>query len=143
MTSPSAVRLLRPPALTDQVSYAYAALTPPSPRLVFTAGACPLGPDGAVVAVGDPVGQAEVVMTNLRVALEAAGATLSDVVKSTVYVATARRDDLVAVWGVVRREFGEHDAPSTLLGVTVLGYPDQLVEVEAVAVLNDGPHTVR
>jgi hypothetical protein len=35
---------------------------------------------------------------------------------------------------VVRRHFGDHDAPGTLLGVTVLGWPDQLVEVEAVAV---------
>jgi len=33
------------------------------------------------------------------------------------------------------RHFGSHDAPSTLLGVSVLGYPDQLVEVEAVAAL--------
>ena len=30
--------------------------------------------------------------------------------------------------------FGAHDAPSTLLGVAALGYPDQLVEVEAVAI---------
>jgi hypothetical protein len=30
---------------------------------------------------------------------------------------------------------GAHDAPSTLLGVTVLGYDEQLVEVEAVAVV--------
>ena len=37
-------------------------------------------------------------------------------------------------WQVVRAAFGDHDAPSTLLGVAVLGYPDQLVEVEAVAV---------
>jgi hypothetical protein len=36
---------------------------------------------------------------------------------------------------VVRRGFGDHDAPSTLLGVAVLGYPDQLVEVEAIAAL--------
>jgi hypothetical protein len=35
---------------------------------------------------------------------------------------------------VVREAFGRHAAPSTLVGVTVLGYPDQLVEVEAVAV---------
>ena len=41
---------------------------------------------------------------------------------------------LVAVWDVVRAAFGDHDAPSTLLGVTVLGWPDQLVEIEAVAV---------
>ncbi len=42
----------------------------------------------------------------------------------------------VAAWDVVREAFGEHDAPSTLVGVTVLGWPDQLVEVEAVAVLD-------
>ena len=41
---------------------------------------------------------------------------------------------LVAVWVVVHRWFGEHDAPSTLVGVTVLGCQDQLVE--AVAVLS-------
>lgn len=32
-----------------------------------------------------------------------------------------------------RESFGEHDVPSTLMGVSVLGYPDQLVEIEAVA----------
>jgi enamine deaminase RidA (YjgF/YER057c/UK114 family) len=73
-------------------------------------------------------------MENLRVALAASGCGLADVVKSTVYVASADRSDLVAAWEVVRAAFGEHDAPSTLLGVAALGYPDQLVEVEAVAV---------
>ena len=74
-------------------------------------------------------------MANLRTALGAAGAGLEDVVRTTVYVATADRADLLAVWTVVRRHVGDHDAPSTLLGVTVLGYEDQLVEVEAVAAL--------
>ncbi len=50
-----------------------------------------------------------------------------------MYVASSSRADLVAVWQEVAAYFGEHDAPSTLLGVSVLGYPDQLVEVEAVA----------
>ena len=67
----------------------------------------------------------------------AAGAGLDDVVKTTVYVASSDRSDLVAAWEVVHRHFGEHEPPSTLLGVTVLGYPDQLVEVEAVAALAD------
>ena len=40
----------------------------------------------------------------------------------------------MSAWQVVRDAFGDHDAPSTLLGVAALGYPDQLVEVEAVAV---------
>jgi enamine deaminase RidA (YjgF/YER057c/UK114 family) len=74
-------------------------------------------------------------MANLVVALDAAGARLTDVARSTVYVASADRSDLVAAWDVVRAAFGSHDAPSTLLGVAALGYPDQLVEVEAVAVV--------
>ncbi len=69
--------------------------------------------------------------------MEAGGAALSDVVRTTVYVATSDRRDLVAAWRVVREAFGDHDTPSTLLGVTVLGYPDQLVEVEAVAVRDE------
>jgi enamine deaminase RidA (YjgF/YER057c/UK114 family) len=55
------------------------------------------------------------------------------VAKTTVYVASGRREDLVAAWQVVRDRFGDHDAPSTLLGVATLGHPDQLVEVEAIA----------
>lgn len=74
-------------------------------------------------------------MLNLRLVLQAAGADLTDVVTSTVYVASEFRTDLVTPSTVESRHFGDHDAPSTLLGVTVLGYPDQLVEVEAVAAL--------
>ena len=66
--------------------------------------------------------------------LRGAVAGLGDVLKTTVYVATTDRADLHAAWTVVREAFGGHDAPSTLVGVTVLGYPDQLVEVEAIAV---------
>ncbi|MGH3570676.1 MAG: RidA family protein [Pseudonocardiaceae bacterium] len=129
------VELVRSSGLTSRVPYAYAAVAHDVSRLVFTAGACPLDQGGAIVAVGDVVGQAEQVMTNLRTALQAAGADLPDVVKTTIYVASQRREDLRAVWAVVRRHFGDHDAPGTLLGVAVLGYPDQLVEVEAVAAL--------
>lgn len=74
-------------------------------------------------------------MANLGSALAAAGATLRDVLKTTVFVASARQADLVTAWEVVRAAFGDHDAPSTLLGVSVLGYPDQLVEIEAVAAI--------
>lgn len=128
----SRVELVRAPSLAQSVPYAYAARTPGD--LVFTAGACPLDEAGEVVHPGDPAAQAEQVMRNLGGALAAAGCSLADVAKTTVYVASADRADLVAAWDVVRAAFGDHDAPSTLLGVAVLGYPDQLVEVEAVAV---------
>jgi len=136
MSNSDAVRLIRSEDLTARAPYAYAAVTEATARLVVTAGACPLDRSGATVAVGDVAGQAEQVMANLRTALLAAGADLDSVVKTTVYVATRDREDLVAAWDVVRRHFGEHDAPSTLLGVSVLGYEDQLVEVEAIAALH-------
>lgn len=85
------------------------------------------------MAVGDVARQAEQVMTNLAVALQAAGAGLTDLVKTTVYAASHHREALLVAWNVVSAAFGDHDVPSTLLGVAVLGYPHQLVEVEAVA----------
>jgi enamine deaminase RidA (YjgF/YER057c/UK114 family) len=85
------------------------------------------------VAVGDVIRQTEQVITNLATALEAAGATLTDVVKTTIYVASRNSEDLLAAWNVISAAFGDDDVPSKLLGVAVLGYPDQLIEVEAVA----------
>lgn len=126
------IRLTRADGLWGGAEYAYASAVP-SGTLVFTAGACPLSEDGTVVCPGDVAGQARQAAANLVLALQAAGASITDVLKTTVYVASSDRADLVAAWNVIRGAFGDHDAPSTLLGVTVLGYPDQLVEVEAVA----------
>jgi enamine deaminase RidA (YjgF/YER057c/UK114 family) len=129
----SPVRLVRSTTLSDVAEYAYAAVVEPGARLVFAAGACPLDEDGNTVGVGDHAAQARQVMRNLRTALAEAGAELSDVVRTTVYVASGSQADLVTAWEVVRDAFGDHEPPSTLLGVTVLGYDDQLVEVDAVA----------
>ena len=126
------VELIRSESLSGEVPYAYAAVVSEG-SLVFTAGACPLDDDGEVAPFGDLAGQAELVMRNLEDALAAAGARLADVAKTTVYVATADRADLVTAWQVVRSAFGDHDAPSTLVAVSLLGYEGQLVEVEAVA----------
>ena len=129
------MRLIRSAALTDTAPYAYAATTAEPARLVFAAGACPLDDDGATVAPGDIAAQAHQCVHNLVVALEASGATLADVIYTRVLVATTAREDLVTAWTVVHDAFGAHEVPSTLHGVTVLGYPDQLVEIEAVAAL--------
>ena len=131
------MKLVRPAELTDAAPYAYAAVSSPGTRLILTAGACPLDAAGETVAPGDVAAQTEQVMQNLSVALRAAGADLDDVLKTTVFVASDDRSDLVTAWDVVKRHFGSHDAPSTLLGVTVLGYPDQLVVVEAVATVGE------
>lgn len=125
------MRLIRTNDLYDGVEYAYAAVAPAG-SLVFTAGACPLTEDGTTIE-GDVRAQARQCVANLVTALAASGTALGDVLKSTVYVASTERADLVAAWEEIRAAFGDHDAPSTLLGVTVLGYPGQRVELEAVA----------
>ena len=124
-----------PPALYAGAPYEYAAVAPEGARLVFAAGACPLNEAGDVVALGDYDGQARVALQNLKVALEEAGSGLDRVLKSTVYVSSADRAQLVRVWSVVEEAFAPAKPPSTLLGVAALGYEGQLVEIEAVALV--------
>lgn len=134
---PRAVTLIRSAALSDVAEYAYAATAPAEARLIFLAGACPLNEDGSTAAVGDYAGQAAKAVENMRTALKDAGASIEDVISTRVLVASTRQEDLGTAWKVVREAFGDHDVPSTLMGVTVLGYTDQLVEIEAVAAVLD------
>ncbi|MCV7200676.1 hypothetical protein B7435_22800 [Mycolicibacterium peregrinum] len=132
-----AIELVRGSRLFSGVPYAYAAIARAN-GMIFTAGACPLDDQGQVVAPGDVAAQARQAMGNLRITLQECGAQLRDVVKTTIYVASGQRGDLAVAWGEVVSDFADHRPPSTLLGVAVLGYPDQLVEIEAIAV---PPHT--
>ncbi|BBE44217.1 RidA family protein [Rhodococcus erythropolis] len=131
------VTLIRSTSLSSVAEYAYAATAPAEARLIFLAGSCPLNEDGSTAAIGDYTGQAAKAVDNLRTALSDAGASITDVINTRVLVASSNQADLVAAWEVVRDAFGDHDAPSTLMGVTVLGYDDQLVEIEAIAAVVD------
>ncbi|MEJ5913495.1 RidA family protein [Pseudokineococcus sp. 1T1Z-3] len=131
------MHLIRSKELSSVAEYAYAATAPADARLIFLAGSCPLARDGATTGVGDYAAQAAACVSTMTAALAAAGAGLSDVISTRVLVASTKQDDLVRAWEVVRDAFGDHDPPSTLLGVTVLGYDDQLVEIEAVAAVRD------
>jgi enamine deaminase RidA (YjgF/YER057c/UK114 family) len=128
------VQLLRPDRLFGGAPYAYASIAPPG-AVVYTAGACPVDENGVTVGVGDVGVQARQAMANLIETLTQAGTSLTEVLKTTIYVASSDRSDLVTAWEVIRTAFGEHDAPSTLLGVAALGYADQLVEIEAIALM--------
>ncbi|MHA7984782.1 RidA family protein [Rathayibacter sp. CAU 1779] len=129
------VQLIRSSELFDGVPYAYAATAPAGARIVYLAGACPLNADGSTAAVGDIPGQTRKCLENMHAALKAAGADITDVIFTRVLVASTRQEDLGAAWDVAHAEFGQHDVPSTLFGVTVLGYADQLVEIEAIAAI--------
>ena len=123
---------MNPEGLYAGAPYHYTAIVDAG-RMVFAAGACPIDEDGVVVPGGIEA-QAGKAVANLFVALAAAGAEKADVLKTTVYVASSDQAELVRAWEVIAAAFAPARPPSTLLGVAVLGYTDQLVEIEAVAV---------
>jgi enamine deaminase RidA (YjgF/YER057c/UK114 family) len=121
------------PGLSDPPEYSHAVVASGG-RLVVTAGAVPLDADGNLVGRGDYVAQTRQVLGNLGLALGTADARGEDVLKTTVYVVTEDRANLAEVWRVIQ-ESEVAAAASTLLGVSLLGYERQLVEVEAIAVI--------
>jgi enamine deaminase RidA (YjgF/YER057c/UK114 family) len=121
------------PDLFPPPGYSHAVVSPPG-STVWTAGGVPLDGDGRVVGLGDVRAQAAQVLGNLTAALAVGGATPLDVVRTTVYVVSSDRADLAAVWEVVQAS-DYAPAASTLLGVGLLGYEGQLVEIEATAVV--------
>ncbi|MEV0120080.1 RidA family protein [Streptomyces sp. NPDC050703] len=130
------------PTLFPPPGYAHAAVVEAGTRLAFMAGSVPLDPEGKLVGEGDVTRQTEQVVANLDEALRAVGSDLSHVVASTVYVVGDEVTALTEAWAVVR-ESALHAGPhtSTLLGTACLGYPGQLVEITATAVVPDGTGT--
>jgi enamine deaminase RidA (YjgF/YER057c/UK114 family) len=122
---------MAPMSLYRGAPYEYSAI---AHGLVFTAGACPLDAEGSVVAPGDREAQTIRAVENLLTALSEHAVGPESLVKMTIFVVAQERADLVRVWDVVSARLGR--VPSTLLGVSLLGYPDQLVEIEAIAVLD-------
>lgn len=127
------IKRLNVPELFPPPGYAHVSVATGA-RLVLTAGAVPLDSAGHLVGAGNVPEQTRQTIDNLMRQLAAAGVTGDDVLKTTVYVASTDGADLVAAWEVVQ-DSPIAAASSTLLGVTVLGYPGQLVEIEAVAAL--------
>ena len=106
-------------------------------RLVFLAGQMPMNAAGnQVVGVGDLDRQVDITIEHTVRALALAGARPEDVVRSVVYV-VGDQQALGAAW---HRFAGSpigaaFTSASTLLGVSALGFPDQLVELELTATL--------
>ena len=125
------------PQLFEEVPYAYASVVD-ARSLIFTAGACPIDPEGQVVAPDDVIGQAHAAYDNLEAVLDRYGAGVRHLVRTTVYV-VGNREAIVAAWAAIAERLLPYRPPSTLIGVTVLGYANQLVEMDAIAALPSPP----
>jgi 2-iminobutanoate/2-iminopropanoate deaminase len=120
---------------TIQTDQAPAAIGPYSQaivagELVFTAGQIALDPATMKIEEGDIAAQTERVMTNLRAILENAGASLSSVVKTTVFLLDM--NEFSAMNEVYGRHFGDHKPARSTVQAARLPR-DVRVEIEAIA----------
>jgi 2-iminobutanoate/2-iminopropanoate deaminase len=126
-------RAFNPDGMPPPVGPYSNAVAAPAGRLVFVAGQVAYDADGNVVGAGDVEAQTRQVMENIRLGLDAAGATFADVVKIVNYITDI---DEFSKMAAVRREYLTEPYPvSTLVEVSALMEPEQIIEIEATAVV--------
>lgn len=128
------IRHINPPDRTPPVGYTHVTAAR-GQRIIHISGQAAYDADGNIVGRGDLKRQTETVYENLSSALAAAGAELSDVVKTTIYVVDYQPSDLAVIREVRFRFFGREKLPAnTLVGVQSLAAEGLMIEIEAVAV---------
>jgi 2-iminobutanoate/2-iminopropanoate deaminase len=98
--------------------------------LLFISGVPPTDAKGKVVGGEDVAEQTRQVFRNMKLVLDAAGASFADIVKVTVYLLDV--DDRTKINPVRKEYFGAARPASTLIGVSELAIPGMKVEIEAV-----------
>jgi len=123
--------LIRAKGLSEPISHYSDAVR--AGNTIYVSGQASLDANGNLVGPSDVVAQTRQTLENMKIVLAAAGATLDDVVKVTVYL--ANRDDRPKV-NEVRKEYFKANRPaSTLIEISRFAIEGMLIEIEAIAVV--------
>lgn len=132
-------QIITPPSLARPRGFSHGILTTGG-RLLWLAGQDASDAEGRIVAPGDLAAQLDRVLHNLHAVVHEAGGQMADIVKLTIFVRD--RDDYVArqralgeVW---RRYFGDYYPALALFEVSAFFQKDALIELEGVAVIDEG-----
>jgi enamine deaminase RidA (YjgF/YER057c/UK114 family) len=128
--------ILNPPSLARPSGFSHGILITGG-RLLFLAGQTASDANGQIVAPGDLVAQYEQVLQNLQTVVEAAGGTMQNIVKMTIFVSD--RDDyhahLKPLGKVHRAYFGNYYPATALFEISRFFQDDALIEIEGIAVI--------
>lgn len=128
---------MQPAGLVVSPAFSHVAVVPPGATTIYVGGQNGVDETGAVVSA-DAGEQSLRAVENARVALEAAGAGLEDVVSWTVFI--HQDADLRAAYGAVASKLARDGAPPLVTAAIVagLGLPGAIIEVSAVAAVIRG-----
>lgn len=130
-----AVTRLNPEGMHANPAYSQAVTVSGNARTIYIGGQNAVNAQGEIVGAGDIAAQTEQIFANLETVLAAAGATLHDVIKWTVYI--VQGTDFMPGFAVFQQKWGTSAPPPIVTAAIVAGlaHPDFLVEIEAVAVV--------
>ena len=129
---------LNPEGMHRNPAFTQAVVVEGAARTVYVGGQNAVNAAGEIVGEGDLVAQTVQVFANLEIVLAAAGATIYDVVKWSIYVVQGQ--DFRPGFEVFQQVWGQHPNPPAITGIAVAGLanPAYLVEIEAIAVVGAG-----
>jgi enamine deaminase RidA (YjgF/YER057c/UK114 family) len=125
---------LNPDTMHKNPAFSQAAVISSDMQIVYVGGQNAVNAEGKIV--GKDIGtQTEQALTNVKLALEAAGATFDDVFKMTIYFVQGQ--DVQAGFAASQKIIPKGTPAPTISGIMVAGLanPDYLVEIEAVAAI--------
>jgi enamine deaminase RidA (YjgF/YER057c/UK114 family) len=127
-------KYLNPDTLLKPRGYTHVVTISGPAKMIFISGQVAIDKEGKLVGPGDLKTQIRQASANLKAALEAAGATPADIVKTNTYIVNYKQSDYSAMREARGELFPDGEPPaSTLVGVTSLAVEGLMVEMEAVA----------